>query len=112
MLQAYNKIVYTQSPTVTIVLAAVPSKPSTSPTKDFAQTTSSKIKVVYIGLPSSQNRISAILDYDLWRDDCNSGLYDSGGSRNCFHKLQCRDGLDIQIPIQDKEHQRMEWFLK
>lgn len=56
-----------------IVAASVPLAPASPPTQDFAYTDADRIRVVLVNLTPGRDGGSAILGYDLWRDDGAGG---------------------------------------
>jgi hypothetical protein len=64
---------YSDSPLLSVVLAAVPDTPESSPLSDATVTNESRIKVIYGPLTYANNGGSAILSYELQIDNGMGG---------------------------------------
>lgn len=74
-IRAYNDIDWIESDPLGVILAAVPDAPATVPYQDYSQTSSTQIKVLYDEFLTTMNGGSAVLGYDLWRDDGMNGNF-------------------------------------
>ena len=70
-----NEVGSSESLPKAIVLAVVPEKPTAAPVQDYSATTKGRIKIIYTALTGEDTGGSAILGYDLWRDDGAEGDY-------------------------------------
>ena len=68
-----NEIETIESDTISVILAAVPDKPSAAPTQDYTAAGSTRIGVKITALSTSENGGSAILGYQIWRDNGQGG---------------------------------------
>lgn len=81
-IRAWNNIGYIDTEEIEIVLASVPDTPANPPAQDLSfHNNEHHIKINYNALTTLQNGGSAVLGYQLWRDNGEGGdlepLYDS-----------------------------------
>lgn len=68
-MRAFNNAGYIESSALSVALASLPSKPSTSPSADPTVTNQYQIKIDIATFTSANNGGSAILNYEIQYDD-------------------------------------------